>query len=238
MRSCSTFCASFCLCSDIDTCSYIRGKPLAESKQAFASEKVAVKTAIALGRTLVLDMVLRNEDRLVCHTLGWRGNSGNLLVTEEVPHGLDQLGPPVLDSKQISGGSGFTRQRRTQSLAALSTSSNTDILVQLPKMHRSPSPELSHAGTAQSHALQVSFFLFSCSPCESDISLSMAVWVPFANALDATIRFIILECKQFSNSQFPFLQLWVSLTTLLIKCPLRTCWFQKSLRPWHQRWAS
>ncbi|XP_024385430.1 dual specificity protein phosphatase PHS1 [Physcomitrium patens] len=133
---------------------YIRGKPLAESKQAFASEKVAVKTAIALGRTLVLDMVLRNEDRLVCHTLGWRGNSGNLLVTEEVPHGLDQLGPPVLDSKQISGGSGFTRQRRTQSLAALSTSSNTDILVQLPKMHRSPSPELSHAGTAQSHALQ------------------------------------------------------------------------------------
>ncbi|KAG0609818.1 hypothetical protein M758_7G016200 [Ceratodon purpureus] len=133
---------------------FIHGKPLAESKQAFSPEKVAIKTAIALGRTLVLDMVLRNEDRLVCHALGWRGNPGNLLVTEEVPHGADKLGPPALDPKPTVGGSGNLRQRRTQSFTALSTSANADIQSELSKVHRAPSPELSHVSTAHSHSLQ------------------------------------------------------------------------------------
>jgi hypothetical protein len=126
---------------------YIRGKPLAESKQAFSPEKVAVKTATALGRTLVLDMVLRNEDRLVCHALGWRGNPGNLLVTEDVPHGAHKLGPPA----HLLPGS--LRQRRTQSFTALSSSAEPDVLVR-----RAPSPELSHVGTAEPHTLLVSLF--------------------------------------------------------------------------------
>lgn len=142
-------------------CRFIHGKPLAESKQAFSPEKVAVKTAIALGRTLVLDMVLRNEDRLVCHALGWRGNSGNLLVTEEVPHGSDKLGPPALDPKPTVGGPRILRERRTQSFAALSTPAESDIKSQLAKVHRAPSPELGHVSTAHSHSLEVSF---SCSP--------------------------------------------------------------------------
>lgn len=142
-------------------CRFIHGKPLEESKQAFSPEKVAVKTAIALGRTLVLDMVLRNEDRLVCHALGWRGNPGNLLVTEEVPHGSDKLGPPVLDPKPTLGGPGALRQRRTQSFTALSMPADSDIQSHLSKMHQAPSPELSHVATAHSHSLQVSL---SCSP--------------------------------------------------------------------------
>lgn len=147
-------------------CRYIRGKPLAESKHAFSPEKVAVKTAVALGRTLVLDMVLRNEDRLVCHALGWRGNPGNLLVTEKLPHGSDKLGPPPAVDKlnhQISGGPGLSRPRRTQSFTALSTSA--DIGSQFAKVHRAPSPELSHTATADPHSLPVSF------PCSYDLNL-------------------------------------------------------------------
>jgi hypothetical protein len=33
-----------------------------------------------LGRLFVLDMVLGNADRLPCADLGWRGNTGNLLL--------------------------------------------------------------------------------------------------------------------------------------------------------------
>lgn len=155
--------AMSCIYPDIALCRYIRGKPLAESKQAFSPEKVAVKTAIALGRTLVLDMVLRNEDRLVCHTLGWRGNPGNLLVTEEVPHGLDKLGPPKHDLNLALGGPGNFRQRRTQSFAALSTSTETDIQKHFDMVDRAPSPELIRAPTAEAHSLPVSFLVHRTS---------------------------------------------------------------------------
>lgn len=124
---------------------FIKGKPLAESKQAFSPEKVALRTASALGRTLVLDMVLRNEDRLVCHALGWRGNAGNLLVTDVVPHGAHKLGPPAA----LAHDSASLRQRRTQSFAALPTTPEPGI-----PMHRAPSPELSTVGTATPHTLQ------------------------------------------------------------------------------------
>eukprot|EP00897_Mesotaenium_endlicherianum_P004173 jgi/Mesen1/3784/ME000205S03042 len=47
--------------------------------QAFAPGPAAEETARTLGRVLALDMVLRNEDRLPCRQLGWRGNPNNLL---------------------------------------------------------------------------------------------------------------------------------------------------------------
>lgn len=39
-------------------------------------------TAASLGRVLLLDLILRNEDRLPCHELGWRGNHENLMISD------------------------------------------------------------------------------------------------------------------------------------------------------------
>ncbi|KAK4395508.1 Dual specificity protein phosphatase PHS1 [Sesamum angolense] len=54
------------------------------NSNAFESRE-AEKTAAALGRILMLDLVIRNEDRLPCRQLRWRGNSANLLLAEKVP---------------------------------------------------------------------------------------------------------------------------------------------------------
>ncbi|XP_073141144.1 dual specificity protein phosphatase PHS1-like isoform X2 [Henckelia pumila] len=63
---------------------YVHGSPLLESSNAFESREAAGKTAAALGRILMLDLVIRNEDRLPCHDLRWRGNFANLLLAEKV----------------------------------------------------------------------------------------------------------------------------------------------------------
>ncbi|KAI3472658.1 hypothetical protein Pfo_031088, partial [Paulownia fortunei] len=63
---------------------YVHGSPLLESSNAFESREVAEKTAAALGRILLLDLVVRNEDRLPCRHLRWRGNFANLLLAEKV----------------------------------------------------------------------------------------------------------------------------------------------------------
>ncbi|KAL8456827.1 hypothetical protein ACS0TY_034897 [Phlomoides rotata] len=63
---------------------YAHGAPLLESSSAFDSREVAERTAKALGRILMLDLVIRNEDRLPCRHLRWRGNSANLLLAEKV----------------------------------------------------------------------------------------------------------------------------------------------------------
>eukprot|EP00268_Persea_americana_P043781 TRINITY_DN4408_c0_g1_i12.p1 TRINITY_DN4408_c0_g1~~TRINITY_DN4408_c0_g1_i12.p1 ORF type:complete len:853 (+),score=178.97 TRINITY_DN4408_c0_g1_i12:546-3104(+) len=63
---------------------YIHGLPLQESPNAFDSREAAEKTAAALGRILMLDLVIRNEDRLPCRQLGWRGNSANMLFVDKV----------------------------------------------------------------------------------------------------------------------------------------------------------
>ncbi|KAL0441816.1 UNVERIFIED_CONTAM: Dual specificity protein phosphatase PHS1 [Sesamum radiatum] len=63
---------------------YVHGSPLLENSNAFESRE-AEKTAAALGRILMLDLVIRNEDRLPCRQLRWRGNSANLLLAEKVP---------------------------------------------------------------------------------------------------------------------------------------------------------
>ncbi|XP_022738860.1 dual specificity protein phosphatase PHS1-like [Durio zibethinus] len=59
--------------------SYVHGSPLLESLNAFNSRE----TAAALGRVLMLDLVIRNEDRLPCHQLRWRGNPANLLLADQ-----------------------------------------------------------------------------------------------------------------------------------------------------------
>ncbi|XP_074278372.1 dual specificity protein phosphatase PHS1-like [Silene latifolia] len=62
--------------------SYVHGSPLLESQNAFDSPESAEKIAAALGRILMLDLVIRNEDRLPCRQLGWRGNFANLLLAD------------------------------------------------------------------------------------------------------------------------------------------------------------
>ncbi|XVE63746.1 hypothetical protein DITRI_Ditri07aG0044900 [Diplodiscus trichospermus] len=63
--------------------SYVHGSPLLESSSAFDSREAAERTAAALGRVLMLDLVIRNEDRLPCRQLRWRGNPANLLLADK-----------------------------------------------------------------------------------------------------------------------------------------------------------
>lgn len=67
----------------LDICSYVHGSPLLECSNAFESLEAAEKTSAALGRILMLDLVIRNEDRLPCRHLRWRGNFANLLLSEK-----------------------------------------------------------------------------------------------------------------------------------------------------------
>lgn len=62
--------------------SYIHGSPLLESSKAFSSRQAACVTSSSLGRVLMLDLILRNEDRLPCRQLGWRGNPANLMISD------------------------------------------------------------------------------------------------------------------------------------------------------------
>lgn len=54
-----------------------------ESVSGFDSKGTAERTAAALGRVLMLDLVIRNEDRLPCRELRWRGNPANLLLADK-----------------------------------------------------------------------------------------------------------------------------------------------------------
>ncbi|KAG0488100.1 hypothetical protein HPP92_006911 [Vanilla planifolia] len=77
---------------------YVHGSPLLESSQAFDSPEAAGNAAFALGRVLMLDLIVRNEDRLPCRELGWRGNHGNLLFVDQAASAkldlLDEEGDP------------------------------------------------------------------------------------------------------------------------------------------------
>lgn len=64
--------------------SYVHGAPLLDSSNAFDSKEISEETAKALGRILVLDLVIRNEDRLPCRQLRWRGNAANLLLADKM----------------------------------------------------------------------------------------------------------------------------------------------------------
>ncbi|KAF5793037.1 putative phosphoric monoester hydrolase [Helianthus annuus] len=71
---------SRCLC----LMNYVHGSPLLENSSAFNTQEAAEKTSAALGRILMLDLVIRNEDRLPCRYLRWRGNSANLLLADKM----------------------------------------------------------------------------------------------------------------------------------------------------------
>ncbi|WOH10024.1 hypothetical protein DCAR_0729485 [Daucus carota subsp. sativus] len=83
---------------------YIHASPLLESSTAFESQEAAEKTAAALGRILMLDLVIRNEDRLPCRELRWRGNSANLLLA-------DKMASANIDGMEEAFGSVFDRYR-------------------------------------------------------------------------------------------------------------------------------
>ncbi|KAJ0248684.1 Dual specificity protein phosphatase PHS1 [Hirschfeldia incana] len=72
--------------------SYVHGCPLLESMSSFETEEKAERAASALGRILLLDLVIRNEDRLPCRQLRWRGNPANLLLTDRI---LSSTKPPL-----------------------------------------------------------------------------------------------------------------------------------------------
>lgn len=61
---------------------YVHGTCLIDSSDAFSSRESAGNTAAALGRVLMLDLIVRNEDRLPCRQLGWRGNYANILYAD------------------------------------------------------------------------------------------------------------------------------------------------------------
>ncbi|KAK9926556.1 hypothetical protein M0R45_023779 [Rubus argutus] len=72
--------------------SYVHGSPLLESSSVFEAKETAEKTAASLGRILMLDLVIRNEDRLPSRQLRWRGNSANLLFADKMDFGnMDRL---------------------------------------------------------------------------------------------------------------------------------------------------
>ncbi|KAJ3691831.1 hypothetical protein LUZ61_020995 [Rhynchospora tenuis] len=61
---------------------YVHGSPLLETSKAFITQEAAGITAASLGRVLLLDLILCNEDRLPCRELGWRGNPANLMISD------------------------------------------------------------------------------------------------------------------------------------------------------------
>ncbi|XP_057420318.1 dual specificity protein phosphatase PHS1-like [Lotus japonicus] len=72
---------------------YVHGSPLLDNSSAFESWESAERTSEALGRVLMLDLVIRNEDRLPCRVLRWRGNCANLLSAEKmISANTDTLG--------------------------------------------------------------------------------------------------------------------------------------------------
>uniref|UniRef100_A0A0A9CXL0 Actin-fragmin kinase catalytic domain-containing protein n=1 Tax=Arundo donax TaxID=35708 RepID=A0A0A9CXL0_ARUDO len=114
---------------------YVHGSSLLENSMPFDSRKSAEKTAEALGRVLILDLVLRNEDRLRCRALGWRGNYANLLVVDKESYAnLDSLDdvhdsaiirykPEIIRSRQKP------QQRRAASISGSISSDVSELML-------------------------------------------------------------------------------------------------------------
>lgn len=115
---------------------YVHGSSLLENVMPFESRQAAEKTAEALGRVLILDLVLRNEDRLRCRPLGWRGNYANLLVANrEAYANLDSL-DDVYDSAiirykpEIIRSPQKQKQRRAVSISGSIGSDVSDLILE------------------------------------------------------------------------------------------------------------
>ncbi|MED6194489.1 Very-long-chain (3R)-3-hydroxyacyl-CoA dehydratase [Stylosanthes scabra] len=114
--------------------SYVHGSPLLESSSAFESREIAERTSAALGRVLMLDLVIRNEDRLPCRQLRWRGNSANLLFAEKlISANTDTLGEAI-DSAMNHYGPRVVRalqnDRRSASMDSKPSSRNPTLISQ------------------------------------------------------------------------------------------------------------
>ncbi|KAL5074990.1 hypothetical protein RYX36_013974 [Vicia faba] len=105
--------------------SYVHGSPLLESSAAFESRDSAERTSAALGRIMMLDLVIRNEDRLPCRQLRWRGNPANLLLAKKaMPSNLDTIGET---SDLIMNRYGSTLQEKKKSTSRLFSQNNNGI---------------------------------------------------------------------------------------------------------------
>eukprot|EP00439_Symbiodinium_sp_Y106_P052472 s30_g7.t1 len=60
---------------------FVPGQNLESEVETFQGPNLA-KACHALGRLFILDLLLGNADRLPLHSLGWRGNPGNVLWSE------------------------------------------------------------------------------------------------------------------------------------------------------------
>lgn len=126
---------------------YVHGSSLLENTMPFDSQESAEKTAEALGRVMILDLVLRNEDRLRCRPLGWRGNYANLLVADKEAYAnLDSL-DDVYDSAimrykpEIIRSPQRQKQRRAVSISGSIGSDVSELM--LENSYDSSEPEIS-----------------------------------------------------------------------------------------------
>ncbi|KAL2639138.1 hypothetical protein AAZV13_06G151700 [Glycine max] len=112
---------------------YVHSSPLLESTTAFESQELAERTSAALDRIMLLDLVIRNEDRLPCRQLRWRGNSANLLLAEKIISSTDTAGETP-DSAMNSYGQRANRalqkEKRSTSMDSRLNSHNSGLVSQ------------------------------------------------------------------------------------------------------------
>ncbi|KAF8408478.1 hypothetical protein HHK36_007633 [Tetracentron sinense] len=113
---------------------YVHGSPLLESSNAFDSREAAERTASALGRILMLDLVIRNEDRLPCRQLGWRGNSANLLFSEKLAYAnmdaLEEAFDSAIKRYRPRVFRALQKERRANSVDSRLSSCNSELISQ------------------------------------------------------------------------------------------------------------
>lgn len=111
----------------------MHSSPLLESTTAFESQELAERTSAALDRIMLLDLVIRNEDRLPCRQLRWRGNSANLLLAEKIISNTDTAGETP-DSAMNSYGQRANRalqkEKRSTSMDSRLNSHNSGLVSQ------------------------------------------------------------------------------------------------------------
>lgn len=113
---------------------YVHGSPLLESTHGFDSQESAEKVAAELGRVLLLDLVIRNEDRLPCRQLGWRGNAANLLLADKAASANTDASEEPFDSAPRSHIprviKALQKERRTNSADGRFSVCNPEIISQ------------------------------------------------------------------------------------------------------------
>ncbi|KAL3015467.1 hypothetical protein AAZX31_06G157900 [Glycine max] len=120
-------------CMRLHSYFYVHSSPLLESTTAFESQELAERTSAALDRIMLLDLVIRNEDRLPCRQLRWRGNSANLLLAEKIISSTDTAGETP-DSAMNSYGQRANRalqkEKRSTSMDSRLNSHNSGLVSQ------------------------------------------------------------------------------------------------------------